>query len=65
MSRAPLVVATLQAVSTLKDASFEQYLVRFFPLLARLISCEHGSAEVQSALSDMFSNWIGPVVLQA
>lgn len=65
VSRAPLVVATLQAVSGLKDASFEQYLVRFFPLLAGLISCEHGSVEVQLALSDMFSNWIGPILLQA
>nr|XP_024388580.1 brefeldin A-inhibited guanine nucleotide-exchange protein 2-like isoform X2 [Physcomitrium patens] len=65
VSRAPLVVATLQAVSGLKDASFEQYLVRFFPLLAGLISCEHGSGEVQLALSDMFSNWIGPILLQA
>lgn len=65
VSRAPLVVATLQAVSGLKDASFEQHLVRFFPLLAGLISCEHGSGEVQVALSDMFSNWIGPILLQA
>ncbi len=63
-ARAPLVVATLQAVSGLRDASFERYLVRFFPLLAGLISCEHGSGEVQVALSDMFSNWIGPILLQ-
>ncbi|KAG6550387.1 hypothetical protein Mapa_008350 [Marchantia paleacea] len=65
MARAPLVVATLQAVSALKDSSFERYLVRFFPLLAGLISCEHGSGEVQIALSDMFSSWIGPILLQA
>jgi brefeldin A-inhibited guanine nucleotide-exchange protein len=64
VARAPLVVATLQAVSGLRDASFERYLVRFFPLLAGLISCEHGSGEVQVALSDMFSNWIGPILLQ-
>ncbi|CAM6091423.1 unnamed protein product [Calypogeia fissa] len=65
MARAPLVVATLQAVSALRDSSFERYLVRFFPLFAGLISCEHGSGEVQLALSDMFSSWIGPILLQA
>eukprot|EP00249_Psilotum_nudum_P023695 c28957_g2_i1 orf=862-6204(-) len=65
VSRAPLVVATLQAISGLKDSSFEKHLVRFFPLLANLISCEHGSGEVQVALSDMFASWIGPILLQA
>lgn len=65
VARAPLVVATLQVVSGLKDATFQQYLIRFFPLLAGLVSCEHGSGEVQLALSDMFSNWIGPILLQA
>ncbi|KAJ7513781.1 hypothetical protein O6H91_23G014100 [Diphasiastrum complanatum] len=64
-ARAPLVVATLQAVSGLKDSSFERYLVRFFPLFANLISCEHGSGDVQLALSDMFKSWIGPILLQA
>lgn len=65
VSRAPLVVATLQAISGLKDSSFEKHLRRFFPLLASLISCEHGSGEVQVALSDMFSSWIGPILLRA
>eukprot|EP01018_Ginkgo_biloba_P011843 Gb_04048 [translate_table: standard] len=64
-SRAPLVVATLQAISGLKDSSFERSLSRFFPLLANLISCEHGSGEVQLALSDMLSSWVGPILLQA
>lgn len=64
VSRTPLVVATLQAISGLKDSSFEKYLRRFFPLLASLISCEHGSGEVQVALSDMFSSWIGPILLR-
>ncbi|KAH9321828.1 hypothetical protein KI387_016467, partial [Taxus chinensis] len=56
-SRAPLVVSTLQTISGLKDSSFERYLSRFFPLLASLISCEHGSGEVQLALSDMLRSW--------
>eukprot|EP00250_Pteridium_aquilinum_P020997 c25007_g1_i1 orf=351-5705(+) len=64
-SRGPLVVATLQAISGLKDSSFEKYLKQFFPLLASLISCEHGSGEVLVALSDMFSSWIGPILLQS
>ncbi|KAJ7555894.1 hypothetical protein O6H91_05G059700 [Diphasiastrum complanatum] len=63
-TRAPLVVATLQAVSGM-DSLFERHLVRFFPLFANLISCEHGSGEVQLALSDMFKCWIGPILLQA
>lgn len=64
-SRAPLVVSTLQAISGLKDSSFERSLSRFFPLLANLVSCEHGSGEVQLALSDMLSSWVGPILLQA
>jgi brefeldin A-inhibited guanine nucleotide-exchange protein len=64
-ARAPLVVATLQAISGLGDSSFEKNLGQFFPLLAGLISCEHGSSEVQVALSDMFSTWVGPLVLQS
>jgi brefeldin A-inhibited guanine nucleotide-exchange protein len=64
-ARAPLVVSTLQAISGLGDSSFEKNLGQFFPLLAGLISCEHGSGEVQVALSDMFSTWVGPLVLQS
>lgn len=64
-ARAPLVVSTLQAISGLGDSSFEKNLGQFFPLLAGLISCEHGSGEVQVALSDMFSTWVGPIVLQS
>ncbi|CAI5972187.1 unnamed protein product [Closterium sp. NIES-64] len=36
VARAPLVVATLQAVTALKDAAFKKHLARFFPLLADL-----------------------------
>ncbi|ONL96028.1 Guanine-nucleotide-exchange protein [Zea mays] len=64
-ARAPLVVSTLQAISGLGDSAFEKNLRQFFPLLAGLISCEHGSSEVQVALSDMFSTWVGPLVLQS
>jgi brefeldin A-inhibited guanine nucleotide-exchange protein len=64
-ARAPLVVATLKAFGGLTDSSLEKYLRQFFPLLASLISCEHGSGEVQIALSDMFSSWIGPILLRS
>ncbi|CAI5461026.1 unnamed protein product [Closterium sp. Yama58-4] len=62
VARAPLVVATLQAVTALKDAAFKKHLARFFPLLADLVSSEHGSPEIQVALSKMFSSRIGPIV---
>ena len=65
VARAPLVVATLRAVGGLEDRAFKEHLGRFFPLLAELVSCEHGSAEVQVALSGMFSTRIGPILLQA
>ncbi|CAL0324557.1 unnamed protein product [Lupinus luteus] len=64
-ARSPLVVATLQAICTLGEVSFEKNLSHFFPLLSSLVSCEHGSNEVQVALSDMLSLSIGPVFLQS
>ncbi|WOL09683.1 hypothetical protein Cni_G18436 [Canna indica] len=63
-ARAPVVVSTLQAISGLGDSSFEKNLDRFFPLLAGLISCEHGSGEVQVALSDMLCTSVGPILLR-
>lgn len=64
-ARAPLIVATLQAMSSISHSSFEKNLASFFPLLASLISCEHGSNEVQMALSDMLSSTVGPVLLRS
>lgn len=64
-ARAPLIVATLQAISSIGETSFEKNLASFFPLLASLISCEHGSNEVQLALSDMLSSTVGPVLLRS
>ncbi|KAJ3682434.1 hypothetical protein LUZ60_015007 [Juncus effusus] len=64
-NRAPLVVSTLHAICALGDSGFEKNLGEFFPLLAGLISCEHGSNEVQVALSDMFGAHVGPVLLQS
>ncbi|XP_015902812.3 brefeldin A-inhibited guanine nucleotide-exchange protein 2 [Ziziphus jujuba] len=64
-TRAPLIVATLQAICSLGEASFENNLANFFPLISNLISCEHGSNEVQAALSDMLSSSVGPVLLRS
>ncbi|KAL6322520.1 hypothetical protein AAG906_009822 [Vitis piasezkii] len=64
-TRAPLVVATLQAVCGLGDMSFERNLAQFFPLLSSLIGCEHGSNEVQVALSEMLCSSVGPVLLRS
>lgn len=64
-TRAPLVVATLQAVCGLGDTSFERNLAQFFPLLSSLIGCEHGSNEVQVALSEMLCSSVGPVLLRS
>lgn len=63
-ARAPLVVATIQAICSLEDSSFEKNMVHFFPLLSSLISCEHGSNEVQVALGNMLSTSVGPILFR-
>ncbi|KAI3498366.1 hypothetical protein L1887_34139 [Cichorium endivia] len=62
--RAPLIVTTLQGICSLGDLSFEKNLCLFFPLISSLISCEHGSSEVQLALSEMLRSSVGPVLLR-
>lgn len=64
-ARAPLIVAILQAICNLNEASFEKNLAGFFPLLSSLISCEHGSNEVQLALSEMLNTSVGPILLRS
>ncbi|KAI3851641.1 hypothetical protein MKW92_012998 [Papaver armeniacum] len=64
-ARAPLVVATLQAICGFREDLFKKNLTNFFPLFSSLISCEHGSGEVQAALGDMLSSSVGPVLLQS
>eukprot|EP00873_Tetraselmis_striata_P021183 jgi/Tetstr1/441447/TSEL_029692.t1 len=61
-ARAPLVVATLRALSALGDGEFKRHLREFFPLLTRLISCQHAPVEVQRALSTLFEKRIGPLI---
>lgn len=64
-ARAPLVVSTIHAICSLEDSLFEMNMTHFFPLLLSLISCEHGSSEVQVAVSDMLSTSVGPIVLRS
>uniref|UniRef100_A0A2P2JXI4 SEC7 domain-containing protein n=4 Tax=Rhizophora mucronata TaxID=61149 RepID=A0A2P2JXI4_RHIMU len=64
-ARAPLIVATLQAICSLGETAFEKNLTEFFPLLSGLVSCEHGSNEVQLALSDMLSSSVAPILLRS
>lgn len=64
-TRAPLIVATLQAISNLGQSSFEKNLSVFLPLLSTLISCEHGSNEIQLALSSVFSSLVGPILIRS
>lgn len=64
-ARAPLIVVTLQAMCSLGDSSFEKHLASYFPLLSSLIRCEHGSSDVQVALSEMLSSSVGPVLLRS
>lgn len=64
-SRAPVIVVTLQAICSLSDSSFERHLASYFPLLSNLIKCEHGSSDVQVALSEMLSSSVGPVLLRS
>ncbi|MBA0714876.1 hypothetical protein Golax_013819, partial [Gossypium laxum] len=64
-ARAPLIVATLQAICCLGETLFEKNLPQFFPLISNLVSTEHGSTEVQLALSDMLSSSVGPVLLRS
>ncbi|XP_024541573.1 brefeldin A-inhibited guanine nucleotide-exchange protein 2 [Selaginella moellendorffii] len=62
-ARAPLVIMTLRALSRFRNTPFQKYLSSFFPVLTSLVGCEHGSMEVQFALSDLFSECFGPLLL--
>ncbi|KAI3743894.1 hypothetical protein L1987_56961 [Smallanthus sonchifolius] len=64
-TRAPLIVTTLQAICSLGESSFEKNLSNFFPLFSNLIRCEHGSSEVQVALSEILSSSVGPILLRS
>lgn len=61
-ARAPLVVASLQALMALPGAMFQGHLARLFPLLTQLIRCEQSSLDVQVKLSQLFEQRVGPLL---
>lgn len=61
-ARAPLVVATLRAMSSFSEDAFRAHLRVFFPILTRLISYEHAPPEVQRALADIFTRRVAPLL---
>ncbi|XP_010540253.1 PREDICTED: brefeldin A-inhibited guanine nucleotide-exchange protein 3 [Tarenaya hassleriana] len=63
-ARAPLVVAAIQTIGNMGESMMKKHILEFFPLVETLISCEHGSNEIQLALSDMLQSSIGPVLLR-
>lgn len=58
----PLVTATLKAIAGFPREAFHKHLPVFFPLLTRLISCDHAPPEVQRSLSELFAQCIGPML---
>jgi hypothetical protein len=58
-----LLLLLLQALAALSEATFRSELGRFFPVLTRLISCDHTTADVQRALSELFLTRVGPLLV--
>jgi hypothetical protein len=59
----PCCAVVLQALCALNEATFRVELGRFFPVLTRLISCDHTTADVQRSLSDLFLTRVGPLLV--
>ncbi|GMH32506.1 hypothetical protein BSKO_00340 [Bryopsis sp. KO-2023] len=59
----PLVVATLRALNAFPEDIFKRHLKRFYPVLTELIACEHAPLEMHQALSDVFAQRIGPLIM--
>ncbi|CAI9292233.1 unnamed protein product [Lactuca saligna] len=64
-ARGPLIVVTLKTICSLGDSAFEKHLGGYFPLISSLIKCEHGSTDVQVALSEMLRSSVGPVLMRS
>jgi brefeldin A-inhibited guanine nucleotide-exchange protein len=62
-ARAPLTVDALKALARFNAGAFTGNLGAFFPVLTRLIKCEHVPAEVSRTLSDVFAQRVGPLIL--
>ncbi|KAE8668279.1 Brefeldin A-inhibited guanine nucleotide-exchange protein 4 [Hibiscus syriacus] len=62
-ARTPLLVSALKALSCLERDSCRNYIADIFHLLVDLVRSEHGSTEVQHALSNIFQACIGPIIM--
>ncbi|KAK8518996.1 hypothetical protein V6N13_017753 [Hibiscus sabdariffa] len=63
-ARTPLLVSALKALSCLDRDSCRNYIADIFHLLVDLVRSEHSSTEVQHALSSIFQECIGPIIMQ-
>ncbi|GMI74707.1 BIG1 [Hibiscus trionum] len=63
-ARTPLLVSALKALSCLDRDSCRNYIADIFHLLVDLVRSEHSSTEVQHALSNIFQECIGPLIMQ-
>lgn len=61
-ARTSLVVLAIKALGDLDGDAFRQNLKLFFPMLVKLLGCEHGSREVLLVLSGIFQSKIGAVL---
>ena len=57
------VVEWPSARARFDDSAFRAQLGVFFPVLTRLIRCQHVPAEVSRTLSDVFAKRVGPLIL--
>jgi brefeldin A-inhibited guanine nucleotide-exchange protein len=59
---APLVTSALKALAAAGDGAFRRQLPDLFPVLARLVQCDHATPDVQRALSDLLMGRVGPLL---
>lgn len=64
-ARTSLAVHAISVLNDLDGDTFRRYVQCLFPLLVKLIRCEHSSGELQVVLSEVFRSFIGPVVLKS
>jgi len=60
---AQITVEALTAIRALDGETFKAYLPKFYPLLTSLIRCEDKSSELSNALCDLFTDHVGPLLL--
>lgn len=64
-ARTSLAVHAIRALNDFDRDTFIRYVQCLFPLLVKLIRCEHSSGEIQVVLFEVFRSFIGPIVLKS